>query len=56
MIRKAERKDLPDILNIYNDAILNTTLYILIIHKVLMNEKHGSKQKCLHTNLYLYLK
>lgn len=25
MIRKAERKDLPDILNIYNDAILNTT-------------------------------
>jgi len=23
IIREAERKDLPDILNIYNDAILN---------------------------------
>ena len=33
MIRFARKEDLPDILNIYNDAIINTTVYTLMILK-----------------------
>ena len=38
IIREAERKDLPDILNIYNDAILNTTA-VYTYHPQSLNER-----------------
>ena len=38
IIREAERKDLPEILNIYNDAILNTTA-VYTYHPQSLNER-----------------
>ena len=54
MIRKAERKDLPDILNIYNDAILNTTAVYTYNPQSLDEREAWFETKCLHTN-YIYI-
>ena len=54
MIRKAERKDLPDILNIYNDAILNTTaVYAYNPQSLAERSMVRNKSACKRTYIYI---
>ena len=55
MIRHARKEDLPDILEIYNDAIINTTAVYTYDPKELEERLQWFETKSMPKNLYGYM-